>query len=118
MPPMRRWLPILLLMLLPLQAVWAAAAPYCEHEESPTAMHVGHHTHEHQGSQADDQEPSSTSFADHADCPACHGAAAAVPALTGSAAVAGDSDAAPTWLQSIPRPPVFPPDRPNWSRLA
>lgn len=116
---MRRWFAILLLMLLPLQAIWAAAAPYCQHEESPTAMHVGHHTHEHQGSEADDQKPSSSSsFADHADCHVCHGAAAAVPALTGSSAIAGHTDAVAAWLQSLPRPPVFPPDRPNWSRLA
>lgn len=115
---MRRWLAIFLLVLLPLQAVWAAAAPYCEHEENPTAMHVGHHIHEHQASQADDQEPSSTGLADHADCHICHGVAAAVPALAGAAAVADHGDAAPAWLQALPRPPVFPPDRPNWSRLA
>jgi hypothetical protein len=46
---MRRWLSILLLVLLPLQLSWAAAAPYCQHEKSPVALqHFGHHEHEHE----------------------------------------------------------------------
>lgn len=44
---MRRWLLTFLLVLLPLQFVWGAAAPYCKHEESPAVQHVGHHEHRH-----------------------------------------------------------------------
>lgn len=47
---MRRWLLVALLFVLPLQMVWAAAAPYCSHETKPgVAAHFGHHEHEHQG---------------------------------------------------------------------
>lgn len=47
---MRRWLSILLLVLLPLQFTWAAAAGYCQHETAANAWHVGHHEHQHQDS--------------------------------------------------------------------
>lgn len=47
---MRRWFSILLLVLLPIQFSWAAAAAYCEHESGARADHFGHHEHDHQGS--------------------------------------------------------------------
>lgn len=40
---------LFLVMLLPLQFVWAAAAPYCQHEQAVT-QHIGHHEHKHQRS--------------------------------------------------------------------
>ena len=54
---MRRWLLIALLFVLPLQMVWAAAAPYCAHEAKLSATkHFGHHEHEHQrGSESPDE---------------------------------------------------------------
>jgi hypothetical protein len=113
---MRRWLAILLLVFLPLQSLWVAAAPYCGHEEGPAAVHIGHHTHEHQQSQADIDPP--VALDPHSDCHVCHGAAAAV-----SAAVSTSSQAAPPARpqvpsRSLPAPPVIPPERPNWARLA
>lgn len=45
---MRRWLTILLLVLLPVQLSWAAAGSYCRHEGGPSARHIGHHDHQHQ----------------------------------------------------------------------
>ena len=61
---MRRWFTIFLLILLPFQFTWAAAAVYCQHEKSATARHIGHHEHEHkahsdaksQAKQADGKE--------------------------------------------------------------
>ena len=44
---MRRWLSLLLLVLLPLQFTWGAAAAYCGHETSQAARHIGHHVHAH-----------------------------------------------------------------------
>ncbi|CAH0350317.1 DUF2946 family protein [Aquabacterium sp. CECT 9606] len=45
---MRRWIAIFLLVLLPLQAVWAVMEPYCLHESSQGhTHHVGHHEHQH-----------------------------------------------------------------------
>lgn len=81
---MRRWLLILILMVVPAQFVWAAAAPYCAHETSPTAKkHIGHHEHRHQAgdtqtpTSGDDDLPGMTS---HADCQFCHlSASASIP---------------------------------------
>ncbi len=44
---MRKLLAILLIMLLSLQASWAAAASYCRHEQDAPARHFGHHEHQH-----------------------------------------------------------------------
>lgn len=114
---MRRWFAILLLVLMPLQSLWAAAAPYCAHEESPKAMHLGHHTHEHQQSQADDGT-SKGSPATHADCHVCHGGAAVAMGAIGTLdqpTVGGD---APRLVSLIRTAPVTQPERPNWARLA
>lgn len=46
---MRRWLSILILVMLPFQFSWAASASYCQHETSKLASHFGHHEHKHQG---------------------------------------------------------------------
>jgi hypothetical protein len=44
--PVRRFLAIVLLALLPLQFSWAAVASYCGHE-TQGAGHFGHHDHDH-----------------------------------------------------------------------
>lgn len=54
---MRRWFTIFMLILLPCQFSWAAAAAYCQHEKSPAVRHVGHHEHEHKA-HADTQQSS------------------------------------------------------------
>ncbi|RZL04249.1 MAG: hypothetical protein EOP36_01140 [Rubrivivax sp.] len=63
---MRRLIAIVLLMLLPVQALWAAAEPYCQHEHDAAAHHVGHHAHEHHDQDGSDKDPSmASSLADH-----------------------------------------------------
>ena len=42
---MRRFLAVFLLLLLPLQFAFAAAAPYCALEKAKVATHFGHHEH-------------------------------------------------------------------------
>lgn len=44
---MRTWVLGLLLVLLPLQFVWAGVAAYCQHEADVVVDHVGHHEHQH-----------------------------------------------------------------------
>jgi hypothetical protein len=67
---MKRLLTILLLVLFPLHASFAAAAGYCQHQqESPQAAHFGHHAHHHDG--APDQ-PSGGGFQIDPDCGFCH----------------------------------------------
>lgn len=64
-----RLLVIALFVLLPLQSIWAAAAPYCAHETTTqAATHFGHHEHQHVGAAADSDAPGGY----HADCDACH----------------------------------------------
>lgn len=114
---MRRWFAILLLMFLPLQSLWAAAAPYCAHEESPKSMHVGHHAHEHQDSDAD-QDSSNGPAASHADCHVCHGAGSAIAGTLVASGQARNFAVLPVWGVALPTPPVSLPERPNWARLA
>lgn len=44
---MRRWIAILLMIVLPLQLSWAVAANYCQDEQGAGAQHFGHHVHLH-----------------------------------------------------------------------
>lgn len=48
---MRRWLSILLLVMLPFQFSWAVAASYCQHETGKLSSHFGHHEHKHEHKQ-------------------------------------------------------------------
>lgn len=54
---MRRWLRILLLVIVPLQISWAAASAYCTHHEGgDAARHFGHHADQHPDSDADPRD--------------------------------------------------------------
>ena len=98
---MRRWLSLLLLVLLPLQFTWAAAAVYCQHEAAPAARHVGHHEHEHEDAVQAKKDTRDAvklaKFTSDNDCGSCHLTALkplqaeplAVPALNGRQAPAG-----------------------------
>jgi hypothetical protein len=77
---MRRLLFIFLMVVLPVQWTWAAAASVCAHEQQDAA-HFGHHQHDHQDAAqatepADDSRTGSLS--EHPDCGVCHAAASAV----------------------------------------
>ncbi|MCW5660079.1 MAG: cobalt-zinc-cadmium resistance protein [Burkholderiaceae bacterium] len=81
---MRRWLLIAMLLVLPIQMVWAAAAPYCAHETKLVGekKHFAHHEHQHEGTKAGSgtDDGSDALGATHLDCEACHlGAAATLP---------------------------------------
>ena len=74
---MCRWLTIFLLILLPAQLTWAAAAGYCQHETDKQVSHFGHHEHKHQGAKlkAGGTEPSDAAGnlgALDDDCAVCH----------------------------------------------
>lgn len=116
--PMRRWLAILFLVLLPVQATWAAAASYCRHGGDETTQHFGHHEHQHQADQHAEASTTPDTGTDN-DCPVCH--AGCVAALTGSTAVVEASlsmtDQANLLLTSATAPTTLP-ERPNWSLSA
>lgn len=120
---MRRLLAILLLVLLPLQFTWAAAAAYCQHETGVVASHLGHHEHVHSAAEgkssiaklADAKQDANFGVDD--DCGYCHLMAAKLVPPAQSASP-------PKVLVSLPvlpldaRPvPSRDPDRherPNW----
>jgi hypothetical protein len=88
---MRRWIAVFMLLVLPLQFAWAAAAPYCAHEAAAVAgKHPGHHQHVHQGGDVANAGDAGTGIgANHTDCASCHaGAAATLPQPTAELAAA------------------------------
>ncbi|HRM92060.1 MAG TPA: hypothetical protein PLO08_00345, partial [Alicycliphilus sp.] len=100
---MRRLLLILLLAFMPLQSIWAAAAGYCSHEETPGAAHFGHHVH--QRHEDGDGAKAGTDLAKAAldmDCHACHGAGSGLAHSLGDHAIVvtaarPQAQAAPAW---------------------
>lgn len=133
-PRMRRWLLILLLVLLPIQSVWAEAAAYCQHEgrhENPrqiqsadggTSSHWGHHEHAHQHSdaaQALADDPSSPLASVDVDCNVCHaGGAVPFPAWQRAPSVSWVSALQPHRTPALPTRALAPPDKPNWAAAA
>ena len=121
---MRRWLAILLLVLLPTQMSWAAVADYCAHESGAAADHVGHHDHATHGqaladaADVHDADDGAASAAD-IDCGHCHGQCAGmllwlVPAsLDRLASTPLRADDAPSAVHTSAQP-----ERPQWARLA
>ena len=112
--PMRRWLAILLLVLIPVQATWAAASAYCGHESGVAAKHFGHHEHQHQGDSHN--EPTKSPGSVDADCPVC--LAGCVTAPPASSLTISSSET--TLIQGVLSALVASalpsqPERPNWS---
>ncbi len=97
---MQRLVLLFLLLLLPVQWTWSAAASVCRHEASTQqSRHFGHHAHEHAQAEsqrlasepahaaatpdqpADPAQPGDADSRDaqvHADCAACHVSAPAL----------------------------------------
>ncbi|GAB3657489.1 cation efflux protein, CzcI family [Ramlibacter alkalitolerans] len=115
---MRRFVLLLVTLLLPLQFAWGAVTAYCQHEEGPASAHFGHHEHVHNAQTV--KKADSGKWAQDNDCGICH--AAALAALTGAV-----PSAAPAFLHAAPiaamahpaaAPEQEPPERPQWARLA
>ena len=116
---MRRWIAVLFLFLLPLQAVWAAAAQYCPHEKTPKTFHLGHHTHEHQGAHDAGEPDKQLPAMDDGDCNVCHAFCSAMYSDTRRiipVVVIPTPTIAPAFV--LPTPSQAQPDRPNWIRFA
>ena len=133
---MRRWLAVLLLMLLPLQFSWAAVASYCQHDADATPRHLGHHEHQHQGSSPDaadssdapdapDASPGDAAKAGadsklpgaHTDCGYCHVSLAKTLTTTASHLPMLSTEARPRVdIASITSALFERIERPNWHR--
>jgi len=114
-PVMKRLALIFLILLLPLQSVWAAASAYCQHEQDSTAQHFGHHTHQHKASTDSNDGTGKSPLNVHADCSSCH---LSCPAATESARSITIPASGSLVLADHPRAlsSVFPdhPERPKW----
>lgn len=119
---MFRLVALLLVLLMPLQFVWGAAAAYCGHEStSETALqvtkHFGHHEHVHR---MDAKKAADSKLVGDNDCGTCHATAPVVPSNPlGASAVPFAS------RRYVIAPAVSPasahsraPDRPQWPSLA
>ncbi len=117
---MRRCVVFLLALLVLLQASWAAAASYCEHEEvtQRQGAHFGHHAHSHAASETTGK-PGAKSMLLAADLEHghCHLSPIALPAIDALAVMESVDDGPSADLAC--RVETFIPeglDRPNWLR--
>lgn len=123
LPPVRRLLAIVLLVLLPLQFSWAAVASYCEHETSVDDGHLGHHEHPHHRDAAPDADSDrtadSTAGTIDVDCGHCHGHCTGLLALPDG--VPGGLTTAPPRASADEAGGAHAParpERPQWAVLA
>ena len=65
---MRKFLALLVLLILPLQVSFAVAAEYCEIEKNDSGQHFGHHSHD--GAQ-DKKEPTPKNGKADKNCAFC-----------------------------------------------
>lgn len=117
---MRRCVVILLLMLLPFQFAWSAAAGYCAHETEVNVKHFGHHVHVHKAGKAVDSNKHVGGLsAPDDDCSACHLSAPTLPPAMPVVALPGPQLVPPVVTVTLP-PSAIPdtPERPNWSLAA
>lgn len=117
----RRFFFVLLVLILPLQAVWAAVSVYCLHEQGVATQHFGHHDHRHQAQagSADGKDGTGKSAPQpHLDCGFCYlncpaaPSASSVATVTPGAFVAVDPPCA--FLSVFPEGP----ERPKWAPAA
>jgi hypothetical protein len=112
---LHRFFALFLLSMLPLQASWAAIAPYCNHETAIEAQHFGHHEHNHDHS--DPTHPSEPNEID-SDCAVCHSGWIAIiftdAANSGLDALMANASLCATFS---PHGTKVRPERPNWLRL-
>jgi hypothetical protein len=115
---MSRVFALFLAFTLLFQMSWAVAATYCEHEPSSgSAMHFGHHAHEHKS--ADGQKQVASKLAVDDDCNGCHAGHAAILPVAFKAIFA-DAPAVATFSPPFLHGSALAraPDRPQWLRLA
>ena len=111
---MKRWLLVLLTVLLPLQLAWANVADYCGDAHQVSSAH-GSHQHAALDPADDDVGDAGTEF----DCGHCHGHSAAILLRLELSRLPQHS------LESFAmapvrttRPPSPRPERPQWQPLA
>lgn len=114
---------ILMLFVMPLQATWAMAAAYCQHEEDVTPVHFGHHEHEydhdhedeHEHVQNSDEAKQNTSGLVQIDVHDCHGHTAGLLLAAFEIPLESFTEGPPIFDTSLNAPGVVAlPERPQW----
>lgn len=118
---MRRFVLVLVMMILAFQSTWAAAANLCAHEQGDSG-HFGHHEHRHTATPGADQgvpdEGSTGSY--HADCATCHAhcSSAATSIVRWTSAAIESAPGMSRYLRHAPDRSPDNPLRPPTTRLA
>lgn len=114
---MRTCLTFILAVLLSLNAAFAVAASYCQHQkESPQAAHFGHHMHQHDRST---DKSSDTGTQIDPDCGFCHlSFSSFVPAFSPMLGDKNPPQLVPPPVAEFRSATVDPFDRPPLARLA
>ena len=119
---MHRFLAVLMLVLLPFQFSWAAAASYCMHERAPSHGYTAaRHEYKHGASSLPDKDGHGLQAADafDVDCCLCHGLGIGVTHFFVS--MKAPTPPANVVIQSaLPLSGITqsPPERPQWRSLA
>ncbi|WP_076591340.1 cation efflux protein, CzcI family [Herminiimonas arsenitoxidans] len=118
---MQRLLVILMLLIVPLQISWAAAAVYCQHEINPATVHFGHHEHKHVASLSDEKAdvPKSSSASD-IDCAFCHLGGIAIAEIPAAILISDVVNATSRMPDNSVLASILPPrpERPKWVHAA
>ena len=114
---------LLVVLVLPLQSVWASAARYCEHETTTSSkQHFGHHEHQHKAAAIEEANKPGTDAKAVADldCGLCHslGSVAAPVWVSASPLPAPEAIPSPSPSRPIASALLKAPERPKWVRLA
>lgn len=117
----RRWICVLLLLIVPLQVSWGAVSGYCKHESGTAAKHFGHHVHQHDASKSPDTATgdSGTANSIDPDCAGCHfNYSLVIPSIVNTAAIAFAGIAPPEHAARATSRADPPPERPQWPLAA
>lgn len=113
----KKYVLILLMLILPVQYAWSAAAVYCQHEQD-SRFHFGHHAHQHKATSEESGSDGKVKMAD-TDCEYCHMFSHAffIPFDTRPVAPLALSYASPNTVSYTSPLPQRPP-KPNWLLVA
>ncbi len=106
----------MLALAFALQMSAAVASAYCMHETGTASEHFGHHQHEHQSAEGDEDGPKQAKKAgSDPDCASCSHGSSVTPSWSSSAGQRLlPSHVQVAQLPSRPTPYLGLPERPNW----
>lgn len=114
---MRRILTIFLTIVLSFQLSWAEAAVHCQHENSPVAVHFGHHVHRHLVKDPRIQKGKDVAKVSvDNDCAVCHLSSSAVTSPLTTLPVVEPAEHSPAVAVILYLTSTYPhrPERPKW----